>query len=135
MGYITDFLPVNNSLNVSVNTTLSWVANVGNWVSYKIYFAKSNAIPVLIGSINHNDLLNRQIFYLPLLDYNTRYHGRIEVYVGSMLQEIYGEFYFTTIPLLPSDVALRAINPSPSYKDINQLVDVSLSWSDGGGAT
>ncbi len=117
--------PLNNSINIDINTDLSWTGSSPDpldTVSYNIFFGTTISPPVV-------EIVYYDTIYNPgILEYNTQYFWRIDSY-GDIGGATTGPLWtFTTRddtpPYIPS-------NPSPLNNSLNISILTNLSWTGG----
>jgi hypothetical protein len=116
--------PVNNSINISVSTILSWSGGDpdGHVVTYDLYFGDTIPPPKI--QSNHSSTS----YNLPTLDYNTKYYWQIISWdeLGKSSQG--AQWTFTTIENQPPNIPS---NPTPTHDETNIPITPLLSWTGG----
>ena len=118
--------PGDGATLVSTAATLSW-ANGGGATSYNVYFGTDSALTAS-GDFKGNQT---SLSYNPgTLSYSTKYYWRVDA-VNSVGTSPGDTWIFYTAPPAPN----YSYHPTPEDTAIGVLINCTLSWVNGGGAT
>jgi hypothetical protein len=117
--------PANNSVDVSIETDLSWTGgdpDPGDTVIYDVYFGtNSNPPNVATGQ-------SSTAYILSTLNYNTKYYWRIDAWDNYGYSTSGPTWTFTTGSNSPP---FKPSNPNPANNSINININTDLSWTGG----